>query len=187
MNSLEKVEKKLLEATEFKDVASMADAVKAIKDGDARMIEASNNEKMITVKENEVINNFDLKKEENALEEKKIENDFKIKNAANALEQMKIENDYILKKEENALEEKKIENDYNIKRAELINQRINRVMDGCEKIIVGTAVVGVTAIGAKTVVEFEEKGLFASNMFSKEFIGQAIKAPLNWVFKLFRH
>lgn len=88
---------------------------------------------------------------------------------------------------EDEREKKKIENDYQIEKIKLLNDRLDKVLDSCEKVVTGAAVFGVAAVGTKAVIEMEEKGLFPSNMLSKEFLGKALKSPLEWVFKLFRH
>jgi len=77
-------------------------------------------------------------------------------------------------------EEKKLKRDTTI-------HTIDKMLDTTGKALTGAAVFGVAAVGTKAVIEMEEKGLFASNILTKEFMSKVVKDSLGWIFKIFRH
>lgn len=86
-----------------------------------------------------------------------------------------------------ALEKEKQEAEYKIEKAKIVNERVDRILDTIEKATAGVAIFGVTAVGTKAVIEFEEKGLLQSNPLSKEFIKRAVSEPWNWILKFLKH
>lgn len=77
--------------------------------------------------------------------------------------------------------------EYKIEKAKILNERLDRMLDTVEKASAAAAIFGVTAVGTKAVIEFEEKGLLQSNPLSKEFIKRAVSEPWNWLLRFLKH
>lgn len=77
--------------------------------------------------------------------------------------------------------------EYKIEKAKILNERLDRMLDTVEKASAAAAIFGVTAVGTKAVIEFEEKGLLQSNPLSKEFIKRAVTEPWNWILRFLKH
>lgn len=85
------------------------------------------------------------------------------------------------------LDREKQNAEYKIEKAKILNERLDRMLDTVEKASAAAAIFGVTAVGTKAVIEFEEKGLLQSNPLSKEFIKRAVTEPWNWILKFLKH